>query len=628
MDEEYEPLELIGRGSFGEIRKVRRIRDGEILCRKEIMWKKMNKREKEQLEAEVMILAALKHKSIVRYHSRYMNQSTMMLYLYMEYCGNGDLHELILNKKEHPESGPLREETIWQIFAQLLLALYRCHNGVDVPPLEDITNSNTLGPAQHPVPRPHAAVLHRDIKPQNIFLDHNNRVKLGDFGLSKVLNTQNFAETYVGTPFYMSPEIINCRPYTSKSDIWALGCVIYELCALEPPFMAQNQIELNARIKNGRITPITQLGYSEELEKAIRACLQLGQERRPSAATLLQHRMIIQARHILDTIDQREHLSRREADLNRILLEREACVRSKEEELARREQKIHMFEQELSRNTNIMHDSAQRKLLDAQRTIDLMAAEKARLEEQLANLQTQISRSVSGGSDDSLERPVLALEERMDLFSSGFKPTSRPSLGRTQTEASMTRLEQPDSTNHISRREHTAPVRSDRLRSPARRKSQIPMSRIRDLRPELIRPPLTENPAARLSGRLESVNAFGSENVHPNSAVGNEKAVKSVAPRTPTRDLSMRTLNLSSPHRPIYPSPSRSAARTLFANPSDPSLNQPHTRVAPLAPTRAASMLEGMQKARLGALTCAAYDLDDLPSPFLKRSYTIRELSG
>jgi len=80
-------------------------------------------------------------------------------------------------------------------------------------------------------------ILHRDLKAQNIFLTENDIVKLGDFGIAKVLkNTVEHAVTIVGTPYYLSPEIIQNTPYSFKSDIWSLGVLLYEMCALKPPF--------------------------------------------------------------------------------------------------------------------------------------------------------------------------------------------------------------------------------------------------------------------------------------------------------------------------------------------------------------------------------------------------------
>ena len=176
-----------------------------------------------------------------------------------------------------------------------MLALHCCHTGgADPPYLEgslsatsDSTNSNAK-PLSH-------IVLHRDLKPENsnphlppnfilhginkaVFLDENNTIKLGDFGLSRTLSTQElaFAQTYVGTPYYMSPEIISSLPYTQASDIWALGCVVYELCTHSPPFTAKSQMALFQKIKEGVILPLPRdrkTGarlYGIELEEVVR----------------------------------------------------------------------------------------------------------------------------------------------------------------------------------------------------------------------------------------------------------------------------------------------------------------------------------------------------------------------
>jgi NIMA (never in mitosis gene a)-related kinase len=94
--------------------------------------------------------------------------------------------------------------------------------------------------------------LHRDLKGQNIFLTCSNRIKLGDFGIARVLNkTYEKAKTMVGTPYYLSPEIIENKPYSFKSDIWSLGVILYELCTLRPPFTAPNMQMLALKIVRG-----------------------------------------------------------------------------------------------------------------------------------------------------------------------------------------------------------------------------------------------------------------------------------------------------------------------------------------------------------------------------------------
>lgn len=76
-------------------------------------------------------------------------------------------------------------------------------------------------------------IIHRDIKPQNIFVDKNMNLKIGDFGVSKLLDGTENCKTTAGTPYYCSPEVMKSQQYSKKTDIWSLGCVIYEICALE-----------------------------------------------------------------------------------------------------------------------------------------------------------------------------------------------------------------------------------------------------------------------------------------------------------------------------------------------------------------------------------------------------------
>jgi len=251
----YEPLEVIGSGSFGVIRKVRRKSDGKILARKEIDYRKMTDKEKRQLVAEVNILRDLRHPNIVRYYERCVDKENCLIYIIMEFCEGGDLSSIIKQCKQ--EKINLKEDVIWILFTQLLLALHECHHGR--------TGRGDSGQ--------HFAILHRDLKPDNVFLDGEKNIKLGDFGLSRTLGAESeFARTFVGTPYYMSPELINELAYDIKSDIWALGCLIYELCALKPPFEANTQATLALKIKTGKSPPLPKV-YSPALNDAIRMML-------------------------------------------------------------------------------------------------------------------------------------------------------------------------------------------------------------------------------------------------------------------------------------------------------------------------------------------------------------------
>lgn len=155
-----------------------------------------------------------------------------------------------------------------------------------------------------------------------VFLGDDNSVKLGDFGLSKILQSHDFASTYVGTPFYMSPEICKAEQYGPHSDIWALGCIIYEMCAKTPPFNAKTHFDLIQKIKTGRYPDIPAC-YSSELRKVIASCLQVTPDHRPDTAALLNLPIVKLMRKEQEVVklgqdlkEQRMLASRREQEAN------------------------------------------------------------------------------------------------------------------------------------------------------------------------------------------------------------------------------------------------------------------------------------------------------------------------
>lgn len=154
-----------------------------------------------------------------------------------------------------------------------------------------------------------------------VFLGEDNSVKLGDFGLSKMIKSHDFASTYVGTPFYMSPEICAAEKYTLKSDIWSLGCIIYELCAREPPFNAKTHFQLVQRIKEGKVATLPEM-YSPELNQVIRDCLKVSPDRRPDTVQLLNLPIVRLMRKEKEVVD-----------LNKSLKSKEDSIRKREKEL-------------------------------------------------------------------------------------------------------------------------------------------------------------------------------------------------------------------------------------------------------------------------------------------------------
>ena len=252
--EKYIVLQTIGKGSFGTVTLVKRKADGKVLVWKELDYGKMSEREKNHVVTEVNLLRELRHPFIVKYCDRIIDKQTTKLYIVMEYCPGGDLAKLI--KKHRAERSYIKEKYIWKFISQLVLALEECH-----------THKNSSG-----ITTP---ILHRDIKPANIFIDTTGDVKLGDFGLARELSSESkFAETYVGTPYYMSPELISQLKYNKSCDIWALGCLAYELAALRPPFEATNHLSLALKISEGRFPRIPSR-YSDALQQFIQGALQV-----------------------------------------------------------------------------------------------------------------------------------------------------------------------------------------------------------------------------------------------------------------------------------------------------------------------------------------------------------------
>ncbi|RUS74057.1 hypothetical protein EGW08_018184 [Elysia chlorotica] len=260
--EDFEVIGTIGTGSYGTCKKIRRKKDGKVMVWKEMEYGSMTESEKQMLVSEVNLLRELRHQHIVRYYDRIIDRTQAIIYIIMEYCQGGDLASIISRNRK--DGTHVSEDFAWKILIQATLALKECHrrkNG--------------------------KAVLHRDLKPANVFLDADANVKLGDFGLARVLQHEHsLAQTYVGTPYYMSPELVNNQSYNEKSDIWSLGCMLYELCALTPPFTATNEGDLKRKIRIGQF-PRLPTQYSLELDMIIRRMIQVEVSMRPSIDSIL-----------------------------------------------------------------------------------------------------------------------------------------------------------------------------------------------------------------------------------------------------------------------------------------------------------------------------------------------------
>ncbi|KAH0573779.1 Kinase, NEK [Spironucleus salmonicida] len=266
VNKDYIFLTLIGTGSFGRVHKVQNRSTQSIYACKEIDYSKMSEKEKKLLVHEVNTLKELHHKNIVQYVDRYLDRNSGKLYLVMEYCDSGDLARYI--KRHKAERKYVAEEKIWAVLLQLLNALSYCHD-------TQLAEKN-------------ARIIHRDLKPGNVFMAKDGSLKLGDFGLCRALGDDSIAQTNVGTPLYMPPEILAKQSYSEKADIWSLGCIIYELAALQPPYVASNLDSLKAKVKQG-MKPALPSHYTTELKKIVDQMLAMQPNSRPSCLEMLQH---------------------------------------------------------------------------------------------------------------------------------------------------------------------------------------------------------------------------------------------------------------------------------------------------------------------------------------------------
>ncbi|XP_053577005.1 serine/threonine-protein kinase Nek4 isoform X2 [Bombina bombina] len=260
--DDYCFIRAVGKGSYGEVCLARHRKEGKQYVIKKLNLQNAPRRERKAAEQEAQLLSRLKHPNIVAYKESWEGEDGL-LYIVMGYCEGGDLY----HKLKEQKGKLLAESQVVDWFVQIAMALQYLHE-------------------EH--------IMHRDLKTQNIFLTRSNIIKVGDLGIARILESQyDMASTLIGTPYYMSPELFSNKPYNYKSDVWALGCCVYEMATLKHAFNAKDMNSLVYRIIEGKLPPMPK-EYSSELGELIGTMLSRQPEKRPSVKQILRKPFIKQ----------------------------------------------------------------------------------------------------------------------------------------------------------------------------------------------------------------------------------------------------------------------------------------------------------------------------------------------
>ncbi|XP_054545239.1 serine/threonine-protein kinase Nek11 isoform X3 [Talpa occidentalis] len=255
----YVLQQKLGSGSFGTVYLVsdKKAKQGEELkVLKEICIGELNPNETVQASLEAQLLSKLDHPAIVKFHASFVEQDNFCIIT--EYCEGRDLDCKIQEYKAAGKTFP--ESQIMEWFIQLLLGADYMHE---------------------------RRILHRDLKSKNIFLK-NNLLKIGDFGVSRLLmGSCDLATTLTGTPHYMSPEALKHQGYDTKSDIWSLACILYEMCCMHHAFTGSNFLSIVLKIVEGDAPSLPER-YPKELNAIMKSMLNKSPSLRPSAIEILK----------------------------------------------------------------------------------------------------------------------------------------------------------------------------------------------------------------------------------------------------------------------------------------------------------------------------------------------------
>ena len=256
-------LKFGGEALERSVYKVESEKDNKIYVLKKISILGLNEIEKSKISNEAKILANINHENIVKLID--FHQDNECFYILMEYCEGTDLGKFILMYKNKKEN--IKENIVCSITLGICLGL------------EELHRNN---------------IIHRDIKPANIIVSDNYKIKIVDFGVSRKTSKNSTMTKYIGTSYYMAPELIKGENYNNKVDIWSFGCVIYELLSLKLCFYDENLFSLYDKIVNKNYEYLNLNGYNPKWKDLIDLLLKKNYNQRPD---------IKEVHHLLEDIE-------------------------------------------------------------------------------------------------------------------------------------------------------------------------------------------------------------------------------------------------------------------------------------------------------------------------------------
>lgn len=256
--------EVVGKGAYGVVYRAKHLQNQQAYAMKRLDLQKATHQEKQCIINELRVLATHRSPFLVTFKTAFVQDHH--IYFVTEFAQRGDLAGEIAKLVRTGQR--MRESLVWYYFIQMLMGVQYLHR---------------------------LDIIHRDLKPANIFIDQDGILRLGDFGIVKIMKKyMMFGQTHIGTPLYMAPEIFRHERYTAKADVWSLGCCLYEMLARRPAFVGRHMAELMRNVMEGRldVQPVTRMYANPHLVQLLRDTISVSPRRRPSVEGILARQCV------------------------------------------------------------------------------------------------------------------------------------------------------------------------------------------------------------------------------------------------------------------------------------------------------------------------------------------------